>query len=77
MSKSIDELERENAELRGIVEQVLYMARRYADGTTSTAPHTVNTCIRKAGELGIVLPPDTTLQDPAGRLVTDGSLGRV
>ena len=63
------------AELRGIVEQVLYMARRYADGTTSTAPHTVNACIRRAEELGIALPPDTVLRDPAGRFATDGALG--
>ena len=71
------ELARENAILRGIVEEVLYMARRYADGTTSTAPSTVNECIRKAEELGIILPPDSILRDPAGRLATDGRLGQI
>lgn len=75
MHKPIDEMERENAELRGILEQVLYMARRYADGTTSTAPSTVNACIRKAEELGIVLQPDTVLRDPAGRFATDAAHG--
>lgn len=77
MNKPIEELERENAELRGIVEEVLYMARRYADGATSTAPVTVNNCIRRAEGLGIVLPPDAVLRDPAGRFATDGVYGVV
>lgn len=53
------------------------MARRYADGTTSTAPSTVNACISKAEELGIVIPTDTVLRDPAGRFATDADFGIV
>ncbi|MDB4950456.1 MAG: hypothetical protein JWM27_3105 [Gemmatimonadetes bacterium] len=48
------------------------MARRYADGTSSTAVFTVNECVRKVEELGIPLAPDSVLADPAGRLATEG-----
>lgn len=72
-----EHLERENAILRGIVSDVLFMARRYADGTTSTAPSTVNECVRKAEQLGIVLPADSVLRDPEGRFATDGAYGIV
>ena|SRR5215218_9693651 len=55
----------------------LFMAPPLRGRRHQHALATVNACIRKAGEDGIALPPDTILRDPAGRLVTDGALGNL
>jgi len=47
-------------DLQHIIEETLWMARRYADGRSTYAPETVNKCIDKALEIGIDLsgPPE-------------------
>jgi hypothetical protein len=50
----------ENQKLRHIIQETLWMARRYADGRSTYTPETVNKCIDKALELGIDMsgPPE-------------------
>lgn len=48
-------LAEENEKLRNIIQETLWMARRYADGRSTYAPSMVNENIMKAYELGIEL----------------------
>lgn len=46
--EAIDALLAENAQLRGIIADIYWMARRYADGRSTYAPSTYNGAIRRA-----------------------------
>lgn len=48
-------LEEEKQELKRIIKETLWMARRYADGRSTYAPEMVNKCIMSAEKLGISL----------------------
>lgn len=61
----------ENQKLRHIIQETLWMARRYADGRCTYAPGTVNECIMMAQELGIDLG-DGPIDPPYAK---DGDLG--
>lgn len=50
-----EHLIKENEELRSIITKTLWMARRYADGRSTYAPHDVNMAIDLALSLGIEL----------------------
>lgn len=54
------ELQNRIDNLEYIIQETLWMARRYADGRSTYAPGTVNKCIDKALEIGIDLsgPPE-------------------
>ena len=54
-------LEEENAILRSIVQDTLWMARRYADGRATYAVGMVNDAIDKADEIGVATRPDLVL----------------
>jgi len=54
------ELQNRIGKLEYIIQETLWMARRYAHGRSTYAPETVNKCIDKALELGIDMsgPPE-------------------
>jgi len=53
--ESLHLIAKENEQLKDIIRQTLWMARRYADGRSTYAPAMVNECIMKANKLGIEL----------------------
>lgn len=46
------------SELEHIIQDIWWMAKRYADGRTSYAPETFNEAIRTALALGVKIVPD-------------------
>lgn len=60
--------------LRYIIEQTLWMARRYADGRRTYAPSDLNQCIDLALSLGIDIKPDY-IHEPATMYARDGDFG--
>ena len=54
-------LEEENTILRSIVQDTLWMARRYADGRATYAVGMVNDAIDKADKVGVATSPDLLL----------------
>ena len=72
----MNKLEKENEVLRHIVENTLWMARRYADGRMSYAPSMFNQAVTKLIEIG---QGDLFKGDPAEggkRYADDGMLGK-
>jgi len=51
--ESLYKIAKENEQLRDIIRETLWMARRYADGRSTYAPTTVNECIMLANDLDI------------------------
>ena len=51
----------EISELRTIVKEILWMARRYANGRQTYAPCVVNRAINACEKIGIVIEDDNTL----------------
>ena len=49
----IEDQKKEINQLRYIIQETLWMARRYADGRSTYAPATVNECIMMAEKLNI------------------------
>ena len=60
-AKSKRDLHIENHELRKIVKNTIWMARRYADDRSTYAPGIVNEAIDYALSIGIEVNPDETL----------------
>lgn len=54
--EAIDTLLAENAQLRSIISDLYWMARRYADGRSTYAPSTYNAAIKRAIALDCHLP---------------------
>lgn len=65
-------LERENAMLKEIVRETLWMARRYAHNRITFAPTVVNELIDALSELGIEISYDIDI----GKYCDDGMLGK-
>ena len=53
------ELEDRCKKLESIIQDIQYMAKRYAHGRMSTAVSQYNNAIKLAQELGMTFPPDT------------------
>lgn len=60
---------------RQMTYEILWMARRYADGRSTFAPSTVNEIIDQLIKDGIKIDKDTTLRDPEGLYASDGMFG--
>lgn len=71
--KRINELEHENETLKYILREILWMARRYADGRKTYATLMCNEALNTARRLGVKINPDCTTQDPD--YAVDGMFG--
>lgn len=69
MSKKLKE---ENQQLKKIIADTLWMARRYAHNRSTFAPSTVNEAIDLAAAYGIEIDPDVDM----GMYADDGMLGK-
>lgn len=68
---SLQSLKDENHNLREIIANIWWMARRYADGRSSYAPGLFNQCIEKAIANGV------KIEDDNGTIYADdGQLGK-
>lgn len=63
-----------STQLKWVIEQLAWMARRYADGRSTYAPAMCNEALDVAKALGVEIESDTTLPDPD--YATDGMFGR-
>ena len=57
----VEHLREENDELRVIILDTFWMARRYARGRQTLSPSTVNDCLARLAALGFVVRSDHTL----------------
>lgn len=53
MKQTLSGLRKENEELRGIIEDVMWMSRRYADMRRTFAPNTFNNALMRLQALGL------------------------
>jgi len=58
LQEAYKQLEIRNDSLVGIIREIWWMAKRYADGRSTYAPHTVNRCVDLLLKMGIQLSPD-------------------
>lgn len=65
-------LKEENKQLRKIIAETIWMARRYADKRSTMAPKTLNECLDLALNLGIKIDSDPTMK---GFYAEDGMFG--
>lgn len=55
MKTNLKKLQDDNNKLKSIIQQIIYMASRYADGRSSYAPSIVNEAIMDAKDMGVLL----------------------
>lgn len=58
LQEAYKQLEIRNESLVGIIREIWWMAKRYADGRSTYAPDTVNRCVDILLKMGIQLSPD-------------------
>lgn len=58
-------------QLKYIIRETLWMARRYADNRTTYAPYIFNECLDMAESLGVKIEDDIDI----GKYARDGMLG--
>lgn len=67
--KTQKELEEENMLLRAAVQNIFWMARRYAHGRHTYAPGMVREAYQLAKELGIAIQHDDVIKPPTKNVV--------
>lgn len=74
IGRRLQEVERENSKLRRVVEDTLWMARRYAHNRQSYATALVNISVQTALDLGIDIRPDQTLNEGEHKMFADDAM---
>lgn len=74
--QAYEKLERENARLKYILKETLWMARRYADGRMSYAVSQFNEAIHELDALGLANLHEGDSAEDGKRFADDGMFGR-